>query len=185
MDFIRMIGSILLFIAVWIVVLVILKCFVTKNPALLGWFLRLGMDLVEVKIIHSFWNSLIFTFINSSKDNIYMLWVHLFSYIFMGLVAFRYYKIYQTNGSISYPFIWRVVSTLLLSIAVFNKIIVLTILSLVSVGFGLKHFSATREQNKQLQKFKFGAAFFLRDSVMSIMPWLSIMAICMIVFYKT
>jgi hypothetical protein len=67
MDFIRMIGSILVFIAVWIIVIIVLKCFVIKNPILLGWFLRIGMDLVEVKVIHSFWNSLIFTFMNSAK----------------------------------------------------------------------------------------------------------------------
>jgi len=67
MDFIRMIGSILVFIAVWIIVIIILKYFVIKNPILLGWFLRIGMDLVEIKVIHSFWNSVIFTFMNSNK----------------------------------------------------------------------------------------------------------------------
>lgn len=62
-----MIGSILVFIAVWIIVIIILKYFVIKNPILLGWFLRIGMDLVEIKVIHSFWNSVIFTFMNSNK----------------------------------------------------------------------------------------------------------------------
>ncbi len=46
MDFIRMIGSILVFIAVLIIIILVMKCFITKNYALLGWMLRLGMDLV-------------------------------------------------------------------------------------------------------------------------------------------
>jgi len=59
----------------------------------------------------------------------------------MGLVAFRYYKIYQNNGTLNYPFIWRVVSTLFISIALFNKMIVLILLSVISIGFGIRHFN--------------------------------------------
>jgi hypothetical protein len=142
------------------------------------------MDLVETKIMHSFWNSFIFTFANSEKDNIYMLWVHLVSYIFMGLVGFRYYKIYQNNGLINYGFAWRLISTLLISIALFNKMIVLIILCLISVVYGFRNFHTTRELNTDLLGFKFGIAFLMRDSVMALLPWLSVMAICMISFYK-
>jgi hypothetical protein len=97
MDFIRMIGSILTFIAFWITFLIVFKYLISKDKDIFGWLIRLGMDLIEIKILFSFWNSLIFTFSNGNLNNLYMLWVHIFSYSFMALAAFRYYKMYQSN----------------------------------------------------------------------------------------
>lgn len=144
MDFIRMIGSILVFVAVWSIFIVVLKVFFIKNTSILGWLLRLGMDLIEVKILHSFWNSLIFTIINSSQNNIYILWLHLFSYVFMGFTIFRYYKIYQENQTISYTFLWRLIVTLLLSVAVYQQMVLLIILSLISVAFGFQQYRSQK-----------------------------------------
>jgi hypothetical protein len=184
MDFIRMIGSILLLIALLILVIIVLKIFVTENTTLLGWLIKVGMDVVEIKIIHSFWNSLIFTIMNSTQDNLYIFWVHLFSYTFIGLVGFRYYKTYQSTGEINYSFLWRLLSTLLLSISVFNKMIVFIILTLLSIGFGIKQLYTLREISKDTENFKFGFAFKIRYYTISLLSWLSIMAICMIIFYK-
>lgn len=144
MDFIRMIGSILVFIAVWVLLIVVLKVFFIKNLLTLGWLVRLGMDFIEIKILHSFWNSLLFTIVISPQNNIYILWLHLFSYVFMGFTVFRYYKIYQESGSISYPFLWRVIATLLLSIAVYQQMVLLIILSLLSVAFGLQQYRSQK-----------------------------------------
>lgn len=139
-----MIGSILVFVAVWIIFIVVLKVFFIKNNATLGWLLRIGMDLIEVKILHSFWNSLIFTIINSSENDIYILWLHLFSYVFMGFTIFRYYKIYQENQSISFTFLWRLTATLLLSIAVYQQMVLLIILTLISVAFGFQQYRSQK-----------------------------------------
>ncbi len=139
-----MIGSVLVFIAVWTLMIVTMKIFFTKNHALLGWLLRLAMDLIEVKIMHSFWNSLIFTVIKSEENNLFMLWVHLVSYAFMGLTFFRYYKIYKTTSKLDSLFMWRVLSTLLISLAVFSKMIVLIILAFVSIMVGLRQYHVLR-----------------------------------------
>ncbi len=144
MDFVRMIGSVLVFIAVWTLMIVTMKIFFTKNHALLGWLLRLAMDLIEVKIMHSFWNSLIFTIMSAEENNLFMLWVHFVSYAFMGLTIFRYYKIYRTTGQLDCLFTWRVLSTLLISLAVFSKMIVLIIVAFVSIGVGLREYHVLR-----------------------------------------
>ncbi len=46
MDFIRMIGSILILIAALIIIIVVIRYLIKKNTDLLGWLIRLGMDLV-------------------------------------------------------------------------------------------------------------------------------------------
>ena len=50
--------------------------------------------------------------------------------------------------------------------------------------YGFMHFHTTRELNTDLLRFKFEIAFLMRDSAMALLPWLSVMAICMISFYK-
>lgn len=179
-----MIGSILVFVAVWVIFTVILKVFFTKNNLILGWLLRLGMDLIEVKILHSFWNSLLFTIINSSQNNIYILLIHLFSYIFLGLTIFRYYKTYQATNIVNHQFLWRLLATLLISVSVFEKMIVFVVLSLVAVGFGMWRYRELREGVEKTAGYRFGIGFKLRAMVLSLLPWISILLISFIIFYR-
>jgi len=183
-DFVRMIGSILVFLAFWITLLLMFKFLVARSNILLGWMIRLGMDLVEVKILHSYWNNLIFTIINADKNNLFLIWVYVFSYAFVGLVIFRYFEINQNSGQINYLFIWRALATLLISLAVFNKMIVLVLLTLFSFGFGVRQLDLINEHNKYTKKFRYGFAFTMRNYNIAQMPFFSFMAICLLVVYK-
>ena len=146
MDFIRLIGSILMFIIAYGIMLWIVKNILEVTAPTFAFLLRLGMDLVEVKIVFSIWNSLLFTIVNASSNNLYLFAVHLVSYVFVGLILYRYYKIYtlSSKNEINYSFIYRVVVLLGLTIAVYNQIIVFIVLMLLSAIFGVTCFSNLR-----------------------------------------
>ena len=60
---------------------------------------------------------------------------------------------------------------------------VLLFLIILSFGFGIQQFSALREINKKTVNFKYGNAFIARDFIIAIMPFISIMAISLLIFY--
>lgn len=90
-----------------------------------------------MKILYSYWNSLIFTIMNSGDNNIFVFVVHVVSYVFIGFIGFRYYKMYQATKEINYLFVWRVVGTMMLAIAVFRPMIVFIIMSVLAILIGI------------------------------------------------
>jgi hypothetical protein len=64
MDFVRLVGSIILFGVVMLVVYLIARCLLKVKQSKLDFITRFGIDLLEVKVMHSFWTSFIYIVIN-------------------------------------------------------------------------------------------------------------------------
>lgn len=65
MDFIRLVGSILLFGVLMLVVYLIARYLLKVKESKLEFITRFSIDLLEVKVFHSFWTSFIYIAINS------------------------------------------------------------------------------------------------------------------------
>jgi hypothetical protein len=114
MDFIRLNGSVLLFGVVWAVVVLISKYLIEMRESRLNYMVRFGVDLVEVKILHSFWSALLFVVINYNATNFSVFVTFLFAFILFLAVLGRRYAAWVSEKDISPLFIWRLFSTLLI-----------------------------------------------------------------------
>ena len=64
MDFIRLMGSIIFFAAFILITYVICKFLIKVKDSKLNFMIRLSVDLMEVKVLHSFWTSLLYIIAN-------------------------------------------------------------------------------------------------------------------------
>ena len=64
MDFVRLMGSIIFFGVIVMVVYCVCKFLLGVKESRLDFVLRLAIDLMEVKIFHSFWSSLLYIIAN-------------------------------------------------------------------------------------------------------------------------
>jgi hypothetical protein len=91
MDFIRLNGSVLLFAVVWTVVVLVSKYLFKVKENRLKYMVTFGIDIMEVKILHSFWSSLVFILINYSSTNFSVFVTFAFAYVlFLSILARRY-----------------------------------------------------------------------------------------------
>lgn len=91
MDFMRLNGSVLLFSAIWIIVVVIAKYLFTAKEKNISYLVTFGIDLVEVKVLHSFWSAVIYVIINykSSNFNVFISFSFAFM-LFLAILSRRY-----------------------------------------------------------------------------------------------
>ena len=64
MDFVRLMGSIIFFTAFMLITYVICKFLFEVKESKLNFMVRLSVDLMEVKVFHSFWSSLLYIIAN-------------------------------------------------------------------------------------------------------------------------
>jgi len=64
MDFIRLNGSVLFFGLVWGCVWVAARWLFRVGESRLSFLTRFGLDLMEVKVLHSFWSAVLLVIVN-------------------------------------------------------------------------------------------------------------------------
>lgn len=123
MDFLRFMGAIILFFLLWVVILLVAKFLLKINQKSFQWLVRFGLDLIEVKILHSFWSSLIFLIVNGTSSANFVIYVtHACSYFFLTLLIIKRWMIWKAYRSVSLFFLWRIVVTLLVCLAQFGAL---------------------------------------------------------------
>ena len=95
MDFIRLMGSIIFLGAIVLVVYLICRYLLLLKEERLSFLVSFGIDLMEVKIFHSFWSSLLYIIANYQSSDFGMFIVFAFALIFLVTIIGRRYSIYQ------------------------------------------------------------------------------------------
>ena len=140
MDFIRLMGSVLFFGVLSLLVYVVCRFVLNFKEHRLDYFSKLCIDLMEVKILHSFWSSLLYIVSNYQKTSFGMYMIFIFATIFLGALIGRRYSIWKETKDFSPFFIWRALSTLLICFVAMANEIVISILVIVSLVIILWHF---------------------------------------------
>jgi hypothetical protein len=125
MDFIRLNGSVLFFALLWSFIIIIGKFLFSISEKKISLMINFGLDLIEVKILHSFWSAIIYVIINYKAANI-SIFIS-FSFAIMSFLAIlsRRYIFWKEDNEISPFFIWRLVSSLLISLlSLANELVV-------------------------------------------------------------
>jgi hypothetical protein len=95
MDFIRLMGSVLLFGLLSLVTYAVCRFVLKFKEHRLDYMSKLCIDLMEVKILHSFWSSLLYVASNYQKTEFGMFIVFIFAIIFKGALIGRRYSIWK------------------------------------------------------------------------------------------
>lgn len=114
MDFIRLNGSVLFFAAIWTIVVIISKYLIKVKENRLTYMIAFGLDLMEVKILHSFWSSLLFIIINYTVTNFSVFITFAFAFLLFSAMVARRYALWKETNDISPFFVWRALVTLLI-----------------------------------------------------------------------
>lgn len=131
MDFIRLNGSVIFFGVVWGVVIAASKYLVKARDELVDLLITFGFDIMEVKVLHSFWSAAIFVAINYKSTNFSISLTFGFALaVFLGMMS-RKYLSWKTEKSVSPFLVWRLVGTLLIClISLAPELLINLILSL-------------------------------------------------------
>jgi hypothetical protein len=113
MDFIRLNGSVLFFGILWGAIILISKYLIKAKESRVRYMINFGIDLMEVKILHSFWSALIFVVINYNMTNFSIFATFLFALLLFSAINGRRYSIWRETKDVSPLYLWRVVGTLL------------------------------------------------------------------------
>lgn len=95
MDFIRFMGSILSFLVLWSTVLLAAKFLFRVQDPTWKYLTNFGMDITEIKILHSFWSSLIYAILNANSPTFTIYLTQGASYLFVGLIIGRHILNYR------------------------------------------------------------------------------------------
>lgn len=91
MDFMRLNGSVLFFAAIWGLVVIIAKYLFNVKEKNVAYIITFGVDLVEVKVLHSFWSAIIYNIINYKSSNFSVFISFSFAIIlFLAILSRRY-----------------------------------------------------------------------------------------------
>ena len=91
MDFMRLNGSVLFFAAIWGLVVIIAKYLFKVKEKNVAYIITFGVDLVEVKVLHSFWSAIIYNIINYKSSNFSVFISFSFAIIlFLAILSRRY-----------------------------------------------------------------------------------------------
>ena len=140
MDFIRLMGSILLFGTVSLIVYVFCRFVLQFKEARLDYMSKLCIDIMEVKVFHSFWSSLLYIVSNYQESQFAMFMIFIFAIIFLGALVGRRYSIWKETHDFSPFFVWRAASTLLVCFVAMANEIVISLLVVISLGVTLWQF---------------------------------------------
>jgi hypothetical protein len=140
MDFIRLNGSVLFFAVLWTFVIIIAKYLFKIKESRLAYMVAFGVDLMEVKILHSFWSSLLFIIVNFSSTNFSVFATFAFAFIIFLAVAARRYAIWKETKDISLLFVWRTLATLLICFISLANELLITLIFCLAVGISLWEF---------------------------------------------
>jgi hypothetical protein len=140
MDFIRLNGSVLFFAVLWTFVIIIAKYLFKIKESRLSYMVAFGVDLMEVKILHSFWSSLLFIIVNLSSTNFSVFATFAFAFVIFLAVAARRYAILKETKDISPLFVWRTLATLLICFISLANELLITLIFCLAVGISLWEF---------------------------------------------
>jgi len=140
MDFIRLMGSVLFFGVISLVVYVICRFVLNFKEHRLDYMSKLCIDLMEVKILHSFWSSLLYVISNYQKNEFGMYMIFIFAIIFLGALIGRRYSIWKETQDFSPFFVWRMLSTFVICFVALANEIVISVLVIVSLIVTLWNF---------------------------------------------
>jgi len=101
---------------------------------------KLCIDLMEVKILHSFWSSLLYVISNYQKNEFGMYMIFIFAIIFLGALIGRRYSIWKETQDFSPFFVWRMLSTFVICFVALANEIVISVLVIVSLIVTLWNF---------------------------------------------
>lgn len=125
MDFIRLNGSILFFAAIWGCVIIITKFLFQPSEKKIAYMIHFGLDLTQVKILHSFWSAVFYVIINYKATNFSVFVSFSFAILLFLAILSRRYIIWKQQNELSPFFLWRVVASLLIClISLANELLV-------------------------------------------------------------
>ena len=134
MDFIRLMGSIIFFGVVMLAVYLIC-CYLFKlKQSRLDFIARFSFDLMEIKIFHSFWSSLLYIIVNYRATEFGMFIIFVLALCFLGGIIARRYSIWKDSKDLSPLFFWRAAGTLLICFVALANELIVSLLLLVGIG---------------------------------------------------
>lgn len=133
MDFIRLNGSVILFGVIWAFALLISKCLFGIRQSQINYMVKFGSDIMEVKILHSFWSSLLFLIVNYNSSNYIIFITFCFASLFFIAVLGRRYTLWLDTKDVSPFFIWRMICTLLICFVSLANELLIGLIFVVSV----------------------------------------------------
>lgn len=133
MDFIRLNGSVILFGVIWAFALLISKCLFGIRQSQINYMVKFGSDIMEVKILHSFWSSLLFLIVNYNSSNYIIFITFCFACLFFIAVLGRRYTLWLDTKDVSPFFIWRMICTLLICFVSLANELLIGLIFVVSV----------------------------------------------------
>ena len=95
MDFVRLMGSIIFFGTFMLIVYLICKYLFDVKESKLDFMMKLSIDLMEVKVFHSFWTSLLYIIANYRASEFGMYIVFILGIAFLSAIVGRRYSIYK------------------------------------------------------------------------------------------
>lgn len=140
MDFIRLMGSIILLGVVMLIIYLIARYLLKVKPWRLNLIANLGVDLMEIKIFHSFWTALIYIIVNFRTAQFGMFLLFLLAVWMVAAVIGRSYKAWRDNDNWSPLIFWRCFATLLICLLSLANELLMSLLILVAMGVTLWHF---------------------------------------------
>lgn len=146
MNWLRMMGSLLLSLAIMFVFWVVIYCFTyTREYAL--FFINLIVDLILIKTIHGWFSSLVYSGLNMKYNrddlDVYVLSMHTLSYLFLIPVLYTRFKAQLTNKYPNLSFIFLLIFIILLALLSLAPTLICALLMLTTftewgLSFGLK-----------------------------------------------
>lgn len=140
MDFIRLMGSIFLFGILMLVIYLIAKFLLKLKEWRLNLIANLAVDLMEVKIFHSFWTALLYIVVNYQTAQFDMFLLFVLAVWMVAAVIGRSYKAWKGNDNWSPLIFWRCFAPLLICLLSLANELIISLLILLAMSVTMWHF---------------------------------------------
>jgi hypothetical protein len=140
MDFVRLMGSIILFGVFMLCVYLVCRFLIGVKQSRLDFVVRLAIDLIEVKVLHSFWSALLFIVANYQATEFSIFVTFILAIVFLGGIIGRRYSIYKETGDFGPFFFWRAAATLTICFVAMANEVVVSVLVVLAMATTLCEF---------------------------------------------
>jgi hypothetical protein len=134
MDFLRLGGSIFTFALIWVALYAVLRWLFRAGDSALAYLVRVGCDLMEVKVMHSVWSALL-----SVVANLYAADLPIFISLGVGCLCLGGLSLRRVvvEGVLGPFWWWRMAATLLLVVLPLANELTLSLLLATALGVGI------------------------------------------------